>query len=626
MMPRWQAVCLQLTLVLQSLALLVSPMTVQSPEVALAATVSECGRIPPDRATDPTTVPEFGLSPLHVGPVPALGADGLRSCHIRRFGDKLRLLPRPVAGSGGLVRFALQGGLHLRPYEEARTTVYLVQVLSTLQVELGVAGGSLLVLPQKVGGRQVKMHQMPTAELREDDEELEDGVNYRGADNSTLLLWGAVTLARRFGERAVASSSRLHKGPGGLAPDAWILQQLVSQGLSDDSPSGCGSVSDSSHRKDSPRRQPLELPAILRKARWLLLSPRDAFPALEATACFAAAVEVLTPGGILVVAGLNDMYDRPGLQDLAAIKKPETDSRSYDYLRLPNGLQVIVASDPDKSSAAAAALAVLVGSVHEPKEIPGLAHFCEHMVLHGTVGPLYGADAQFADYIKQHGGSHNAVTTMQQTCFAFEIQADKLEGALCRFARFFVMPSFSRAHHCQEIKAIDSEHSMNTQNDFRRQWAILLMDANPRHQYHWGSGCSKTLVAGVNSQHLDLHQALLKFHGRAYTAGRMCLSVVGTQSTTELLAWARRHFGAVPSAAAGFGGALNVEDPSSLIGDAVGGSEPSFLPEDFRGQVFVVPVKDLRQLRLAWLLPWQVPGWRHKPTSYATYLLGHEGR
>ncbi|CAE8604146.1 unnamed protein product, partial [Polarella glacialis] len=347
MMPRWQAVCLQLTLVLQSLALLVSPMTVQSPEVALAATVSECGRIPPDRATDPTTVPEdnnsnsnkkndknnnnnkknnnknnnennnndeFGLSPLHVGPVPALGADGLRSCHIRRFGDKLRLLPRPVAGSGGLVRFALQGGLHLRPYEEARTTVYLVQVLSTLQVELGVAGGSLLVLPQKVGGRQVKMHQMPTAELREDDEELEDGVNYRGADNSTLLLWGAVTLARRFGERAVASSSRLHKGPGGLAPDAWILQQLVSQGLSDDSPSGCGSVSDSSHRKDSPRRQPLELPAILRKARWLLLSPRDEFPALEATACFAAAVEVLTPGGILVVAGLNDMYDRPGLQ------------------------------------------------------------------------------------------------------------------------------------------------------------------------------------------------------------------------------------------------------------------------------------------------------------------------
>jgi len=40
----------------------------------------------------------------------------------------------------------------------------------------------------------------------------------------------------------------------------------------------------------------------------------------------------------------------------------------------------------------------------------------------------------------------------------------------------------------------------------------------------------------------------------------------------------------------------------------------------------MVPVKDIRQLRLSWLLPWQQQRWRNKPTTYVTYLLGHEGR
>ena len=123
-------------------------------------------------------------------------------------------------------------------------------------------------------------------------------------------------------------------------------------------------------------------------------------------------------------------------------------------------------TDPDKS-VAAAALAVLGGSIHEPKERPGLAHFCEHMLLHGTLQPGY--DANFAEYIKQAGGTHNAVTTVLQTCFAFEIQSEKLEGALSRFARFFVSPIFNPSYQYQELQAIDAEHSMNTTNDFRRQ-------------------------------------------------------------------------------------------------------------------------------------------------------------
>jgi len=47
--------------------------------------------------------------------------------------------------------------------------------------------------------------------------------------------------------------------------------------------------------------------------------------------------------------------------------------------RLPNNLKAIVVSDPTTEKAAAA-LSVRVGAKHDPREAPGLAHFCEHMV------------------------------------------------------------------------------------------------------------------------------------------------------------------------------------------------------------------------------------------------------
>jgi secreted Zn-dependent insulinase-like peptidase len=50
------------------------------------------------------------------------------------------------------------------------------------------------------------------------------------------------------------------------------------------------------------------------------------------------------------------------------------------YLVLANGLRVLVASDP-AAEEAAAALCVGAGGLADPDEIPGLAHFCEHMLF-----------------------------------------------------------------------------------------------------------------------------------------------------------------------------------------------------------------------------------------------------
>ena len=59
----------------------------------------------------------------------------------------------------------------------------------------------------------------------------------------------------------------------------------------------------------------------------------------------------------------------------AEVVKSPIDEREYLAFTLPNGLRVLLISDPD-SSRAAAALDVHVGSFCDPQNIPGLAHFC----------------------------------------------------------------------------------------------------------------------------------------------------------------------------------------------------------------------------------------------------------
>lgn len=61
------------------------------------------------------------------------------------------------------------------------------------------------------------------------------------------------------------------------------------------------------------------------------------------------------------------------------IIKPPTDDRDYFAFVMENGLRVVLCSDP-QSTEAGAAMDCHVGACSDPKEIRGLAHFCEHMV------------------------------------------------------------------------------------------------------------------------------------------------------------------------------------------------------------------------------------------------------
>lgn len=65
------------------------------------------------------------------------------------------------------------------------------------------------------------------------------------------------------------------------------------------------------------------------------------------------------------------------------IKKSDSDPWSYRGLELSNEMLVVLISHPSIDKAAAA-LDVTIGSLADPRNVPGIAHFLEHMLFMGS--------------------------------------------------------------------------------------------------------------------------------------------------------------------------------------------------------------------------------------------------
>ena len=62
---------------------------------------------------------------------------------------------------------------------------------------------------------------------------------------------------------------------------------------------------------------------------------------------------------------------------------PKIDACHYRFALLENGLKALLVSDPSAEKAAVAC-DVRVGSMSDPVDTPGLAHFTEHMLFYSS--------------------------------------------------------------------------------------------------------------------------------------------------------------------------------------------------------------------------------------------------
>ncbi|GBG72511.1 hypothetical protein CBR_g12082 [Chara braunii] len=289
------------------------------------------------------------------------------------------------------------------------------------------------------------------------------------------------------------------------------------------------------------------------------------------------------------------------------ILKPRNDKRDYRWIQLPNEMQVLLISDVDTDKAAAS-MDVNVGYFCDPDDLPGLAHFLEHMLFYSS--EKYPKEDSYSKFIGEHGGRSNAYTTAEHTNFQFDINYDHLEEALDRFAQFFLCPLFSADATSREIKSVDSENSKNLTSDLWRLNQLQKHISSRKHPYHkFGTGNLKTLKTDPESAGVDVRQRMIDFYNDHYSANLMRLVVYGREPldvlqniVTEKFSGVRNTVRRVPE----FPGQPCEEDHLKII-------------------IKAVPVTEGHSLELSWT---SVPEFRHykaAPSRYISHLLGHEG-
>jgi len=277
------------------------------------------------------------------------------------------------------------------------------------------------------------------------------------------------------------------------------------------------------------------------------------------------------------------------------------DERTFRKVTLDNGLRVVIASDPSVNSSSAS-MAVGIGANADPKDAQGLAHFLEHMLFLST--EKYPTLNAYSEYLKSHGGSSNAYTSQDHTNYHFQINHDGFPEALDRFAQFFVSPTLDYKYAQREMMAVNSEHQKNTMDD---TWRLMQLQRFNVRKDHPASGFSTGNAETLKDAKAEV---LRGFFNDYYKPDNMTLAILGKSSLDELEKLARERFSAIKP------------------GKAKPWTAPADLLEEAKGlRLFqVVPVKDMRQLKIFFDVPSQQAHSLSKLGTLVGMTMGDEGK
>ncbi|KAJ3277026.1 hypothetical protein HDV01_000078 [Terramyces sp. JEL0728] len=288
------------------------------------------------------------------------------------------------------------------------------------------------------------------------------------------------------------------------------------------------------------------------------------------------------------------------------LKSHQLQSMEMGKIRLSNGLNAVLISDKN-TPISSAALSIDAGSWHDGK-YAGSAHFLEHMLFLGT--KKYPSENEYKRFISDANGSLNGYTANDHSLYYFQqVTPKKLVGALDRFSRFFYEPLFNE--NCVEremignvglIAAVDEEYKKNILSD---GWRAIHVRKELSSQVHPYSGFN---TGNLETMKLIDQKYLKNWFHTHYSSNLMNLVVVGKQPLSELQDIVAEHF--LPIQNHNITNRLQKQEIFSELKGKV---------------VWIQPIKNLKELTIAWEIPFEYCDMLSKPASLLSFSLGHEG-
>ncbi|MBF6635863.1 pitrilysin [Rouxiella silvae] len=287
------------------------------------------------------------------------------------------------------------------------------------------------------------------------------------------------------------------------------------------------------------------------------------------------------------------------------IHKSQNDPRQYQGIKLANGMTVLLVSDADASKSLAA-LAVSVGSLQDPDGQLGLAHFTEHMLLMGS--KKYPKPESLSEFLKMHGGSHNGSTASYRTAFYLEVENDALKEAVDRLADAVGEPLLDANYADKERNAVNAELTMARSRDGMRMGQVRAETLNPLHPgSRYAGGNLDTLKDKPGN---NLHDALVAFYNRYYSANLMVGVIYSNKPLPELAQIASDTFGKIAN--------HNAKVPPITVS--------SVTPEQQGILIQYVPAEPRKQLRIEFAIDNNSAAFRSKTDTYISYLIGNRSK
>jgi predicted Zn-dependent peptidase len=205
----------------------------------------------------------------------------------------------------------------------------------------------------------------------------------------------------------------------------------------------------------------------------------------------------------------------------------------YQKTILPSGVTVVTEEIPHFHSVSLG-IWIKTGSRDETAHENGMAHFLEHMAFKGT------ADRnayELAREMDQLGGSSNAFTTKENTCFHGKVLADQLPRLVHLLSDIVLNPLYQADDLEKERQVILQE--------------IYNIDDSPDDYIHelfsqnfWGdTPFGRPIMGTVEGVSGFARQDLLQYRGDNYQPERLVIAAAGRLNHQEFLDLISPHFG-----------------------------------------------------------------------------------
>ncbi len=195
------------------------------------------------------------------------------------------------------------------------------------------------------------------------------------------------------------------------------------------------------------------------------------------------------------------------------------------FLELDNGLTLIHQEIP-ATSVVSVDVWVQAGTMTEPEECSGIAHFLEHMIFKGTENILPG---EFDCLIELQGGVANAATSHDYAHYTFTTASGSFDSTLPYLAEMLLDASIPDDQFAQEQLVVLEEMRQSQDDPDWLAFQNLMQTAYSNHPY-------KRSVLGSEETILSLTpDQMRRFHRNRYRPDLITVVVVGAIAQQEAI-------------------------------------------------------------------------------------------